>query len=81
MTEPDNKTPRAVPAFNRERLFVIFFFAVYAFLLYQLLRMLSPFLAPLLSAVMLALVVFPLREYLARRFKSPNLVAFALMVL
>jgi predicted PurR-regulated permease PerM len=83
MTELNIPPSPLVPArgFDRQRLFVIFFFAVYAFLLYQLFRMLSPFLAPLLSAVMLALVVFPLREYLERRFKSPNLVALALTLL
>ena len=78
MTESDNTPP---PAFSRQRLFVIFFFAVYAFLLYQLVRILSPFLAPLLSAVMLTLVVFPLREHLARRLASPNLVAILLTAL
>jgi predicted PurR-regulated permease PerM len=61
--------PAAVPLnrpFDRERLFVIFFFAAYFFLLLQLFRVLAPFLAPLLGAAMLSLVVFPVRNMIAR---------------
>ena len=59
---PPSPHPAATPTsrlFDRERLFVIFFFAAYAFLLFQLFRVLAPFLAPLLGAAMLALVVLP----------------------
>jgi predicted PurR-regulated permease PerM len=76
-TEPTNPSlpkPAAVPPnrlFDRERLFVIFFFAAYFFLLVQLFRVLAPFLAPLLGAAMLALVVFPVRNALARLTGSP----------
>ena len=52
--------------FDRNRLFAIFFFVIYAVLIYQLLRILSPFVAPLLSAVMLALVVFPVLPLIKR---------------
>lgn len=58
--------------FDRDRLFVIFFFAAYFFLLYELTRVLSPFLAPLLGAAMLALVAFPMRQKLARWVPSPT---------
>jgi predicted PurR-regulated permease PerM len=83
MSEPNERAQgNGVRAFDRDRLSVIFFFAVYAFLIYQLFRMLTPFLAPLLGALMLALVVFPLRERLARRMRSsPNTVAGVLTLL
>lgn len=81
MTEPDARPQRA-SAFDKERLFVIFFFAVYAFLIYQLFKVLTPFLSPLLTALMLALVVFPVRERSLRKWpQAPNLVAGALTLL
>jgi predicted PurR-regulated permease PerM len=68
-----NQTPPGKNrAFDRERLFVIFFFAAYFFLLYQLSKVLAPFLAPLLSAAMLALVAFPMRQKLSRWVISPT---------
>lgn len=78
MSEPAAKTS----AFDRERLSVIFFFAVYVFLIYQLFKLLTPFLSPLLGALMLALVVFPLRERLLVKWpNSPNAVAALLTLL
>ncbi len=87
MTEPtvpsvSQRAPHRASAFDRERLFVIFFFAVYAFLIYQLFKILMPFLSPLLTALMLVLVVFPLRERFLRKWPtSPNLVAGGLTLL
>lgn len=80
---PDPQRPAAPPEglFNRERLLVIFFFAAYFFLLYQLFLVLAPFLAPLLGAAMLALVVFPLRQVLLQRLSSPNAVSLLLTLL
>jgi len=76
------RAPHRASAFDRERLFVIFFFAVYAFLIYQLFKILMPFLSPLLTALMLVLVVFPLRERFLRKWPtSPNLVAGGLTLL
>ena len=72
-TAPPSPLPTATD--DRQRLFSVFFFAVYFFLLYQLFRVLAPFLAPLLSAVMLALVVFPLRQLLERALRRPNVAA------
>ena len=83
-TAPARTTPppplRGRP-FDRDRLFVIFFFAVYFFLLYQLVRVLAPFLAPLLGAAMLALVAYPFREKLERWVASPTANAAAVTVL
>jgi predicted PurR-regulated permease PerM len=41
-------------------LFRIFFFGAFAFLLYQLLRIVAPFLEGILVAITLALVFYPL---------------------
>lgn len=80
MSEPHS--PHKAGAFDKERLSVIFFFAVFVFLIYQLFKLLTPFLSPLLGALMLALVVFPLRERFARKWPtSPNAVAGLLTLL
>ncbi len=63
-------------SFDRDRLFFIFFFAAYFFLIYQLLRVLAPFLAPLLGAVMLALAVYPVRQWIGRAVRPPTAAAF-----
>ncbi len=60
---------------DRERLFVLFFFAVYFYLVYELLRILAPFFAPLLSAVMVALVVYPLHQLVSRWIRRPTAAA------
>jgi len=75
---PSLPAPRA---FDRDRLFVIFFFAAYFYLLYQLLLVLAPFLAPLLGAAMLAVVVFPLRKYVERVVTQPTAAALIMTVL
>ncbi len=81
MTDPASSTPPS-GAFSKERLSVIFFFAVFALLIYQLFKLLTPFLSPLLGALMLALVVFPLRERFGRMWPaSPNAVAGLLTLL
>ncbi len=78
----DTHPPHKAGAFDKERLSVIFFFAVFVFLIYQLFKLLTPFLSPLLGALMLALVVFPLRERFARKWPTaPNAVAGLLTLL
>ena len=49
---------------SRERLFAAFFFAVFAFLLWQLLLFLRPFFAPLVWAAIVALTLYPLTTLL-----------------
>ncbi len=71
-------TPRRL---DRELIFAIFFFAAYGFLVYELIRILAPFLAPLLGAAMLAVVVYPLRQTAMRIFRQPTPAAFALTIL
>ncbi|MDQ7249823.1 AI-2E family transporter [Dongia sedimenti] len=88
MTDPGNPPPdlprptsAADGLFNRERLLVVFFFAAYFFLIYQLFLVLAPFLAPLLGAAMLALVVFPLRQFVLRRIPSPSVASLLITIL
>jgi len=47
-------------AVTRERIVAVFFFAAFLFLLYQLYRVFSPFLGPIVWAVVLALLFYPL---------------------
>jgi predicted PurR-regulated permease PerM len=66
----------AIPADARRRLlFLAFFFAAFLYLLYQLLRILSPFLPSLLAAVMVVLIFYPLHQRVAARIRSETLAA------
>ena len=52
---------------RRKLLFLAFFFAAFLYLLYQLLRILSPFVPALLGAVMLVLIFYPVHQRIAAR--------------
>ena len=52
---------------RRKLLFLAFFFAAFLYLLYQLLRILSPFVPALLGAVMLVLIFYPVHRRIAAR--------------
>lgn len=60
---------------GRRQLFLIFFFAVYFFLLYQFARILSPFASPLVGATILALIFNPLHARIAARVKTESTAA------
>ncbi|MGE0384384.1 MAG: AI-2E family transporter [Gammaproteobacteria bacterium] len=60
---------------DRRVLFAAFFFGVFAFLVYQLLHVLSPFFGPLLAAIIIALVFAPVQARLIRRGVGPGLAA------
>lgn len=60
---------------DRKLLFGAFFFAVFLILLYQLLRVLSPFTGALLGAVIIALVFHPLHLRVQYRIGHPNVAA------
>jgi predicted PurR-regulated permease PerM len=64
--------PRRV---SRELLFQVFFFAVFGFLLYQLARVLAPFMASLTGALIVALIFYPLHVRLRRRLRPPSAAA------
>lgn len=63
---------------ERRRLFRWFFFGVFAFLLYQLLLILSLFSDAIIWAASLTLVCFPIHRFIARHLDArPNLAAVA----
>ena len=66
----------AALTFNRNFLFLAFFFTAFVYLLYQLVLVLSPFLGPLLGALLLTLIFHPLHARLDRVLRSGNLSAF-----
>ena len=67
---------RAAAGDARPALFRFFFFATFAFLLYQFSRLLSPFLDGIVVAVTLALIFYPLHAKILRWCKGrPNLSA------
>jgi predicted PurR-regulated permease PerM len=53
-------TAPATPVITRDRIFAFAFFAVLLFLIYQMVRILTPFLSPLLWAAILTLALYPL---------------------
>src|SRR5713226_2880218 len=60
---------REIPSLSpaiRDKLFHSFFLGVFALLLYQLWRILSPFLAAILGAVVLTILFYPLHLRLVR---------------
>lgn len=69
---PASSGPRRL---GREWLFQGFFLAAFAFLLYQLARVLAPFLTPLTAALIIALIFYPLHRHLLRVVPRPNLAA------
>ena len=64
--------------FDKIQLFNLFFFGILLFLLYQLLRILSPFLGALLVSGTLALIFYPLHLRIKRSVTSSNNLASAL---
>lgn len=68
---------------NKQRLTPYFFFGVLSLLLYQMLRILSPFFVAALGAAILALTLYPIHEKILARVRRPNAaagVSTALMV-
>jgi predicted PurR-regulated permease PerM len=69
-------------AIAREQIFAGFFFAVFLFLLYQLYRVLAPFLGPIVWASLLTLLFYPLYQRLLRALRgNANAAALALTLL
>ncbi len=66
----------ALHALSRQRLVQYFFFAAFMLLLWQVLRILSPFYVSLVGSSILALLVYPAHDWLYRRFpKYPSVTA------
>ncbi len=62
-------------ALGRPQIFRYFFFAVLALLLYQLVRIFSPFLTALMWSATLTLIFYPLHERVSRRLKQKHTAA------
>ena len=60
-------TPPKLLKFDKAQLFIIFFFGILLFLLYQLLHILSQFLGALIVAGTFALIFFPLHQWVRKR--------------
>lgn len=80
MNEQDHRTgPERLPSLlrgvDRRLLFGAFFFAVFVYLVYQLLLVLSPFTGALLGALIVALVFHPLHRRLRRRVRQADVAA------
>ena len=78
--ETSSSSPVAAPGpgagpFDRRTLFLVFFFVVFLFLLYQFARIISPFASPLIGATILALIFSPLHTRIAARMKSESMAA------
>ncbi|MBI2993594.1 MAG: AI-2E family transporter [Gammaproteobacteria bacterium] len=71
---PAGHGPGAV-AFDRRMLFLVFFFVVFSLLLYQFVRIISPFASPLVGATILALIFSPVHARIATRMKNESAAA------
>ena len=67
--------------FDKAQLFSFFFFGILLFLLYQLLRVLSPFLGAILVSATLALIFFPVNSWIRKRLISNRTGAAAISTL
>jgi predicted PurR-regulated permease PerM len=74
-------TSHQPPFITRANLFALAFFAAFIFLLYQMARLLAPFSAALLWAIIIALALRPLHQRVLRLFKGRRGVASAIMTL
>ncbi len=79
MKEPQDLPPLPKPPEisreDRRKAFRWFFFAVFALLIYQLLRLFSLFADPMIWAATLALIFYPVHQFFARRFSKNALTA------
>jgi predicted PurR-regulated permease PerM len=74
-------TSHQPPFITRANLFALAFFAVFIFLLYQMARLLAPFSAALLWAVIITLALHPLHQRVLRLLKGRPGIASAVMTL
>src|SRR3989339_138165 len=58
--------------FDKAQLFSFFFFGILLFLLYQLLRILSPFINAIMLAGALALIFYPVHLWFKRKLNDNN---------
>ncbi len=68
--------PQKPIAISKRLLSRLFFFGVFLLLLYQLLRLLAPFFTPLMSAITLTLIFYPIYVRITGLIQSRNIAAF-----
>lgn len=73
----DRPTPPKLLKFDKAQLFLIFFFGILLFLLYQLLHILSPFLNAIIVASTFALIFFPTNLWIRKKLISNRTAAAA----
>ncbi len=73
-----NPAPPKLLRFDKAQLFNFFFFGILLFLLYQLLRILSPFTGAILVSATLALIFYPLNLWVRRHVIGNHTAAAAL---
>jgi len=73
--------PPKLLKFDKAQLFSFFFFGILLFLLYQLIHILSPFLAALVVAAAFALIFFPVHLWIRKRVVSNRSAAAAVSTL
>lgn len=78
-TNPPRQSP--LPEIPRQRLVPYFFFAVFIFLLWQIIRLLAPFYVALLGAGILALLFHPMHDWILRRMPRYTSIAAGLTTL
>ncbi len=64
--------------FDKARIFLLFFFGILIFLLYQLLRILSPFLGAIIVSATFALIFYPLNMWIRRKVVANRSVSAAI---
>ena len=69
------------PVMTRERIFVVIFFSLFVFLVYQLARLVSPFASALIWAAVLALALYPPYKKMAALLKGRTSLAAGAMTL
>lgn len=65
-----NPPPPKLLRFDKAQLFLIFFFGILIFLLYQLLHILSPFIGALIVAAAFAIIFFPIHVWIRKKVIS-----------
>jgi predicted PurR-regulated permease PerM len=81
MAPPNGEIKKKFFKLDKGQLFSIFFFGLLLFLLYQLLRLVSPFIDAMLVSATLAVVFYPLHAAIRRKIVSDKTAAAALSTL
>lgn len=73
--------PPKLLRFDKAQLFILFFFGILIFLLYQLLHILSPFIGAIIVAATFALIFYPVHAWVRKKIVQNRSVAAAISTL